>query len=83
MSSISIRIDTKDKSMFEDFCESVGMNVTTAFNMFVKNVIANQKLPFKVERDPFYSKANQKALLKSIKDLKAGKNVHYHELIEA
>ena len=82
MSSISIRIDTKDKSMFEDFCESVGMNVTTAFNMFVKNVIANQKLPFEVQRDPFYSEENMKYLKKAIKDVKAGKKMHYHDLIE-
>lgn len=83
MSSISIRINERDKSMFEDFCNSVGMNVTTAFNMFVKNVISNQKLPFKIERDPFYSKENMKRLNKAVKEAKAGINMHYHDIIEA
>ncbi len=82
MSTISIRIDQNDKSMFEDFCESVGMNVSTAVSMFVKNVITNQKLPFAVERDPFYSKENVKRLEKAIGDAKFGNNMHYHELME-
>ena len=82
MSTISIRLNTEDKTMFEDFCNSVGMNVSTAVSMFVKNVIQNQKLPFAVERDPFYSKANTDRLEKAAKHAKSGKNMHYHDLIE-
>ena len=82
MSTISIRINQDDKNLFEDFCESVGMNISTAFNMFVKNVISNQRLPFAVERDPFYSKENVKRLESAINDAKFGKNMHYHELVE-
>ena len=62
MSSISIRVDSKDKNMFEDFCNSMGMNVSTAVNMFIKNVIMHQKLPFAIERDSFYSKENRKGV---------------------
>ena len=82
MSSISIRVDTNDKSMFEDFCESVGMNVTTALNMFIKNVINNQRLPFAIERDPFFSEINIARLKKAAKNAQAGKHIHYHDLIE-
>lgn len=81
MSTISIRLNTEDKTMFEDFCNSVGMNVSTAVSMFVKNVIQNQKLPFPVERDPFYSEKNMKYLHESIKQLESGKGA-YHDLIE-
>ena len=82
MSTISIRISQNDKNLFEDFCNSVGMNVSTAVNMFVKNVISNQKLPFAVERDPFYSKENVKRLEKAAVNAKNGTNMHYHELLE-
>ncbi len=82
MSTISIRISQNDKNLFEDFCNSVGMNVSTAVNMFVKNVISNQKLPFAVERDPFYSKENVKRLEKAALNAKNGANMHYHELLE-
>ena len=82
-SLISARIDSKDKENFELFCESVGMNVSTAINMFVKVVIKNQGLPFEVKADPFYSPENMKRLKKSIKDVKTGKTtLKEHELIE-
>lgn len=82
MSSISIRVDSKDKNMFEDFCNSMGMNVSTAVNMFIKNVITHQKLPFAIERDSFYSKENIKHLEKKAREAKKGINMHYHDIIE-
>ena len=82
-SLISARIDSKDKQSFEDFCDSVGMNVSTAINMFVKVVVKNQCLPFEVKADPFYSKENMDRLKKSIEEVKTGKaTLKEHELIE-
>lgn len=82
MSSINVRIEDRDKILFEEFCNNVGLTISTAVNMFVKNVVAKQELPFKVESDPFYSKENQLRLKKAISDLKKNKNWHYHDLIE-
>ena len=82
MSTISVRLDSKDKHLFEEFCKDVGMSISTAVSMFVKNVIANQKLPFSVERDPFYSKENIERLESAVVNAKSGKNMHYHDLIE-
>ena len=83
MSTISVRLDSKDKHLFEEFCNDVGMSISTAVSMFVKNVIANQKLPFSVERDPFYSKENMERLKKIVKDIDSGKaKLVEHELIE-
>ena len=53
------------------------------FSDLIKNVIANQKLPFSVERDPFYSKENMKRLEMAAANAKSGKNMHYHDLIDA
>ena len=82
MSTISVRLDSNDKHVFEEFCNGVGMSVSTAVSMFVKNVITNQKLPFAVERDPFYSKENMERLERAVANAKSGKNMHYHDLIE-
>ena len=83
MSTISVRLNTEDKTMFEDFCNSVGMNVSTAVSMFVKNVITNQKLPFAVERDLFYSTENMEYLKTTINDIESGKmKLLSHDLIE-
>ena len=82
MSTISVRLNPKDKTSFEDFCNSVGMSVSTAVSLFVKNVINNQKLPFTIERDPFYSEENMARLDRAISNAKNNKNMSYHELIE-
>ncbi len=80
-STLSIRINSEDKKGFENFCEQVGMNASVAVNMFVKTVIREQRLPFEVKADPFYSAANMERLENSVKQLKAGKGKE-HELIE-
>lgn len=80
-STLSIRINSEDKKGFENFCEQVGMNASVAVNMFVKTVIREQRLPFEVKADPFYSASNMERLEKSVKQLKEGKGKE-HELIE-
>ena len=70
---LSIRVSSKDKKRFENFCEQVGMNTSVAINMFVKAVVREQRLPFEIRTDPFYSDANIKRLEKSIKQLEEGK----------
>ena len=80
-STISVRVNDNDKKLFEDFCEQTGLNVSVAINMFVKSVIREQKLPFEVKADPFYSDENMEVLRRSIKQLESGKGVA-HELIE-
>ena len=76
-STLSIRINSEDKKGFETFCEQVGMNASVAVNMFVRE----QRLPFEVKADPFYSAANMERLERSVKQLKEGKG-KAHELIE-
>lgn len=79
--TLSIRVNSEDKKNFEEFCEQAGMNVSVAINMFVKAVLREQKLPFEVKIDPFYSPKNMARLEKSIQQLKAGNGTE-HELIE-
>ena len=49
--TINVRVNADDKKIFEQFCEDVGMNVSTAVNMFIKSVMREQKLPFEVKSD--------------------------------
>lgn len=51
--TLNVRVDANDKKNFEQFCSSVGMNVSTAVNMFIKAVLREQKLPFEVKSDTF------------------------------
>lgn len=80
-STLSVRVNSEDKKNFEEFCEQAGMNVSVAVNMFVKAVIREQKLPFEVKADPFFSRENMERLEKSIRQLEDGKGTE-HELVE-
>ena len=46
LATINIRIDENDKKEFNEICNELGMNMTTAFNMFVKSMIRSGGLPF-------------------------------------
>jgi DNA-damage-inducible protein J len=81
--NVNIRMDENLKKQFDAFCSEIGMNMTTAFCVFAKTAVRQNRIPFEIsaESDPFYSEANQSRLRKSIADLKAGKG-KLHELIE-
>lgn len=51
--TLNVRVDANDKKSFEQFCNNVGMNVSTAVNMFIKAVLREQKLPFEVKTNNF------------------------------
>ena len=46
--SISIRMDADLKKNFENFCGAVGMNMSTAINMFAIACVRAQKVPFEI-----------------------------------
>lgn len=51
--TLNVRVDANDKKNFEEFCNSVGMNVSTAVNMFIKAVLREQKLPFEIKSNTY------------------------------
>ncbi|WP_061214107.1 type II toxin-antitoxin system RelB/DinJ family antitoxin [Syntrophomonas wolfei] len=81
--NVNIRMDENLKKQFEAFCSEIGMNMTTAFCVFAKTAVRQNRIPFEIsaESDPFYSEANQARLRKAIADLNAGKG-KAHEIIE-
>lgn len=81
--NINIRIDEELKQQFDKFCNDVGMTMTTAFCIFAKKTVKEQKIPFEISNDPFYSKNNMNYLEKIIKGIETGKaKLEEHELIE-
>lgn len=46
--TICIRIDTDVKKEFETFCDSIGMSMSTAINIFIKKSIGEQRIPFEI-----------------------------------
>ncbi len=46
--NINIRMDENLKQQFENLCNELGLNMTTAFNIFAKTMVRQQKIPFEV-----------------------------------
>ena len=77
--SVTIRMDEDLKRQAEELFDALGLNMTTAITAFAKAAVREQKIPFELALDPFWSPANQAVLKKSIADLDAGKG-SYHAL---
>ena len=69
---VNFRLDENTKKEMEQVCDELGMNVTTALNIFIKKMIREKRIPFDVSIDRFYSKTNIKALEESKKELEKG-----------
>jgi DNA-damage-inducible protein J len=80
--SVNIRMDETVKRQFDDVCNDLGLNMSSAFNIFAKTVVRQKRIPFELSVDPFWSAENQEYLRGAIADLEAGKGT-VHELIEA
>ena len=83
MAQINIRIDDDLKARADSIFNELGLNMTTAFTMFIRQTIRQGGIPFKVttRTDPFFNAENMKVLRKSIQEAEEGK-LTAHELIE-
>jgi DNA-damage-inducible protein J len=68
--NVTVRIDENIKRDFDIFCENVGINITTAFNMFIKATLRIRELPFSVTDAEPQSSA-RKELLEAFKTAQA------------
>ncbi len=59
--NISIRIDDDLKQKFDELCNDLGLNMSTAINIFVKAVVREKGIPFALSIND-YSKETQKAI---------------------
>jgi DNA-damage-inducible protein J len=75
--NLNIRIDKELKEHAEAFFADLGLNMTTAFNIFVRQSLKQGKIPFEIvgTADPFYGAANTRVLELSAHELREGKAV--------
>ena len=83
VATITASVDENDKRDFTALCNSLGLNVSSAINIFIKAVIREKHIPSTIMQnaDPFYFPENQAYVMKSVQELREGKG-HPHELIE-
>lgn len=51
MANVSIRMDDALKKQAEELFNDLGMNLTTAFTIFVKQAIREQGIPFEITKE--------------------------------
>ncbi len=73
MTQVTIRVDDTIKAKAECACAGMGLPMSTAINIFLTKLAHEQRTPFEVAVDPFYSDENMTRLKKSIAHLNAGK----------
>ena len=72
---VNIRMDEDLKKSMELTCQSLGMNMTTAFIIFAKKMSREKRIPFEVSVDPFYSESNMTAIDEAAKQVERGQVV--------
>jgi DNA-damage-inducible protein J len=80
MSQINIRLDESLKSQAEVLFSEMGMNMTTAINIFLRQAVREQAIPFKIEVSPSSNdfsiddkKIIEEGLMLSLADVSAGR----------
>lgn len=68
--NINIRMDSKLKKEFEQFCQDVGMSMSTAFTLFAKKTVNENQIPFTITRE-----TPNKTTLKAMEEAKQNKNL--------
>ena len=46
--NVNIRMDEATKLAFDKFCEEIGISVSSAFNIYAKTVVREQRIPFEL-----------------------------------
>ena len=83
--SLSIRMDEDLKNEFGALCDNIGMTMTTAFCIFAKKAVSEQRIPFDVtaNHEPFYNSSNMRHLDGVIERIENGTAyLTEHDLIE-
>ena len=78
--NVTIRMDANDKEQAEKLFSEFGLTMNAAFNMFVKQALREQSIPFKITKNTEIQYMDRKTLMELSK--KSDKKYHkaYEEL---
>ncbi len=69
--NMSIRMDTELKKQAESMLSDMGLNMTTAMNMFLRQVVRQGRIPFEIATD--IPNKETLAAMKEMDDILSGK----------
>lgn len=81
--NVNFKLDEETKKAMEQACREMGLTLSAAFTIYAKKVAREQRIPFEITADPFYSEKNMNHLKKVADDIHSGKaTLVEHDLIE-
>lgn len=81
--TVSARVDLEVKQEVSEVLKEIGLDMSTAINIYFKEIARSHKIPFELKADPFYSESNIKHLENMLKEYKKGTlKTEVHDLIE-
>ena len=80
-SNLQIRLDSNLRNEAQGVLNELGMDVSTAVRIFLKQVVIERGLPFRPTLDPFYNPANIAHLKQAMEDVRSGRGIEHHALI--
>jgi DNA-damage-inducible protein J len=75
MSTITVRVDEPTKQTAALVLGDIGLDLSTAVRMFLRQVVLRGRMPVELMQDPFYAESNLAVLRQSIQQLDEGKVV--------
>jgi DNA-damage-inducible protein J len=66
--SMTVRLDKQQKTLFDDLCNQFGMSANTAINIFVRAVIRSKSIPFQIAVEEDSVKANAISAFKRMRN---------------
>ena len=68
--NVNIRMDSDLKHEFEDFCLDKGLSMSAAFNVFAKQAVRENRIPFEIRGDRPNEETTQ--ALREVRDMRMG-----------
>lgn len=76
--NVTIRMDANDKAQVEKLFSEFGLTMNAAFNMFVKQALREQSIPFKITKNTEIQYMDRKTLM----ELSKNSDKKYHKAYE-
>jgi len=73
MANVNIRVDDALKRDVEMVLADIGLSLSAATNLYYRQIIKKNSIPFELKADPFYSAENMAELSRRIADFESGK----------
>lgn len=75
LKNVQFRVEADLKTRAEALFGELGMDMPTAFRMFLKKSVDTKSIPFRIEKEPHFSKKEVRELVHLLRQAKKGENV--------